>query len=84
MSNEKKMNLVTEAFKHRGIREFADMTWNILEDAIHQIYNHNSCDYSFEELYSVYVISDVRVPYPCFIDYKQFCKVIASILRQED
>ncbi|CAI7835604.1 unnamed protein product [Closterium sp. NIES-53] len=30
---------------------YAEKTWGILEDAIHQIYNHNASGLSFEELY---------------------------------
>ena len=30
---------------------FADKTWKVLEDAIHEINNHNASGLSFEELY---------------------------------
>ena len=32
-------------------KEYADTTWQVLEDAIHKIHNHNSSRLSFEELY---------------------------------
>lgn len=40
-------------FKHppQMTKEYADNTWQILEDAIHKIHNHNSSHLSFEELY---------------------------------
>ncbi|KAK4261129.1 hypothetical protein QN277_004173 [Acacia crassicarpa] len=53
MSNQKKRNFQIEAFKHRVVMDpkYADKTWNILEHAIHEIYNHNASGLSFEELY---------------------------------
>lgn len=53
MSNQKKKNFQIEAFKHRVVMDpkYADKTWKILEDAIHEIYNHNASGLSFEELY---------------------------------
>ncbi|KAL8137752.1 hypothetical protein V2J09_003753 [Rumex salicifolius] len=53
MSNQKKRNFQTEAFKHRVVVDpkYADKTWKILEHAIHEIYNHNASGLSFEELY---------------------------------
>ncbi|XVE91471.1 hypothetical protein REPUB_Repub01dG0012800 [Reevesia pubescens] len=53
MSNQKKRNFQIEAFKHRVVVDpkYADKTWNILEHAIHEIYNHNASGLSFEELY---------------------------------
>lgn len=53
MSNQKKRNFQIEAFKHRVVMDpkYADKTWKILEDAIHEIYNHNASGLSFEELY---------------------------------
>ncbi|XVF03355.1 hypothetical protein REPUB_Repub04eG0253800 [Reevesia pubescens] len=44
MSNQQTRNFQIEAFN-------ADKTWNILEHAIHEIYNHNATSLSFEELY---------------------------------
>ena len=38
---------------------FADKTWKVLEDAIHEINNHNASGLSFEELYrqaSIYLL----------------------------
>lgn len=53
MSNQKKRNFQIEAFKHRVVVDpkYAEKTWNILEHAIHEIYNHNASGLSFEELY---------------------------------
>ncbi|OIW04749.1 hypothetical protein TanjilG_08632 [Lupinus angustifolius] len=53
MSNQRKRNFQIEAFKHRVVMDpkYADKTWNILEHAIHEIYNHNASGLSFEELY---------------------------------
>ncbi|KAJ7943492.1 putative Cullin [Quillaja saponaria] len=44
---------VVVAFKHRVVVDpkYADKTWNILEHAILEIYNHNASGLSFEELY---------------------------------
>ena len=36
---------------HRLSRVLADKTWKVLEDAIHEINNHNASGLSFEELY---------------------------------
>lgn len=40
-------------FQHtpRMTKEYADSTWQVLEDAIHKIHSHNSSRLSFEELY---------------------------------
>ncbi|KAK9152548.1 hypothetical protein Sjap_000028 [Stephania japonica] len=53
MSTQKKRNFQIEAFKHRVVVDpkYAEKTWNILEHAIHEIYNHNASGLSFEELY---------------------------------
>eukprot|EP00897_Mesotaenium_endlicherianum_P006218 jgi/Mesen1/5624/ME000282S04776 len=53
MSSAKKKNFKIEPFKHRVEMDpqYADKTWKILEDAIHEIYNHNASGLSFEELY---------------------------------
>ncbi|XP_021299918.1 cullin-3A [Herrania umbratica] len=53
MSNQKKRNFQIEAFKHRVVVDpkYSEKTWNILEHAIHEIYNHNASGLSFEELY---------------------------------
>ncbi|KAI8012692.1 Cullin-3B [Camellia lanceoleosa] len=42
-----------EDFKHRAVVDstYADMTWKILEHAIHEIYNHNTSGLCMEELY---------------------------------
>ncbi|CAI5526714.1 unnamed protein product [Closterium sp. Naga37s-1] len=42
-----------EPFRHKVEMDprYAEKTWGILEDAIHQIYNHNASGLSFEELY---------------------------------
>lgn len=36
---------------HRLSRMLVDKTWKVLEDAIHEINNHNASGLSFEELY---------------------------------
>ncbi|GLT36168.1 hypothetical protein SLA2020_105630 [Shorea laevis] len=53
MSAPKKKTIQIEAFKHRVVADpkYAEKTWNILEHAIHEIYNHNASGLSFEELY---------------------------------
>nr|GMD55406.1 cullin-3A-like isoform X1 [Ipomoea batatas] len=53
MSAPKKRNFQIEAFKHRVVVDpkYAEKTWNIIEHAIHEIYNHNASGLSFEELY---------------------------------
>ncbi|XP_058772431.1 cullin-3A-like [Vicia villosa] len=53
MSNQRKRNFQIEAFKQRVIMDprYADHTWNVLEHAIHEIYNQNASTLSFEELY---------------------------------
>eukprot|EP00246_Nothoceros_aenigmaticus_P013947 TRINITY_DN5071_c0_g1_i1.p1 TRINITY_DN5071_c0_g1~~TRINITY_DN5071_c0_g1_i1.p1 ORF type:complete len:736 (-),score=193.26 TRINITY_DN5071_c0_g1_i1:582-2789(-) len=54
MSNQlKKKNFKIEPFKHKVEMDpkYAEKTWKILEDAIHEIYNHNASGLSFEELY---------------------------------
>ncbi|XP_058772433.1 cullin-3A-like isoform X1 [Vicia villosa] len=52
MSNQKR-NFRIEAIKYRVIMDprYADHTWNVLEHAIHEIYNQNASTLSFEELY---------------------------------
>lgn len=52
-SNQKKRNFQIEAFKHKVVVDpkYADKTWKNLENAIHEIYNHNASGLSFEELY---------------------------------
>ncbi|CAI5982418.1 unnamed protein product [Closterium sp. NIES-65] len=42
-----------EPFRHKVEMDprYAEKTWGILEDAIHQIYSHNASGLSFEELY---------------------------------
>jgi len=54
----KKKSFVIEGYKHRVVMdpEYADKTWNILEHAIHDIYNHNISGLSFEELYRLFVL----------------------------
>ncbi|CAK9234665.1 hypothetical protein BDL97_08G023700 [Sphagnum fallax] len=53
MSQAKKKNFKIEPFKHKVEMDpkYAEKTWKILEDAIHEIYNHNASGLSFEELY---------------------------------
>eukprot|EP00249_Psilotum_nudum_P021964 c28319_g1_i1 orf=827-3031(+) len=53
MSTQKKKNFRIEPFRHRVEIDprYAERTWKILEDAIHEIYNHNASGLSFEELY---------------------------------
>ncbi|GKV08717.1 hypothetical protein SLEP1_g20313 [Rubroshorea leprosula] len=53
MSAPKKKTIQIEAFRHRVVADpkYAEKTWNILEHAIHEIYNHNASGLSFEELY---------------------------------
>ncbi|GLU01917.1 hypothetical protein SLE2022_191970 [Rubroshorea leprosula] len=53
MSAPKKRTIQIEAFRHRVVADpkYAEKTWNILEHAIHEIYNHNASGLSFEELY---------------------------------
>ncbi|KAG6556425.1 hypothetical protein Mapa_002368 [Marchantia paleacea] len=53
MSQPKKKNFKIEPFKHKVEMDpkYAEKTWKILEDAIHEIYNHNASGLSFEELY---------------------------------
>ncbi|AES96670.1 putative cullin protein, neddylation [Medicago truncatula] len=53
MSNPRKRNFRIEGFKHGVVMDpqYGDKTWIILENAIHQIYNHNASGLSFEELY---------------------------------
>lgn len=59
MSNQKKRNFQIEAFKHRVVVDpkYADKTWQILERAIHQIYNQDASGLSFEELYRSFIAS---------------------------
>ncbi|CAJ2665650.1 cullin-3A-like [Trifolium pratense] len=49
----KKRSIVIEPYRHRVALDpnYAEKTWKILEHAIHEIYNHNSSQLSFEELY---------------------------------
>ena len=56
MSTPKKRNFKIEAFKHKVEPDpkYAEKTWNLLEHAIHEIYNHNASGLSFEELYRYY------------------------------
>mmetsp|Transcript_25320 Transcript_25320/g.80122 ORF Transcript_25320/g.80122 Transcript_25320/m.80122 type:complete len:736 (-) Transcript_25320:24-2231(-) len=53
MSAPKKKTFRIEPFKHRVEMDpnYAEKTWKILEDAIHEINNHNASGLSFEELY---------------------------------
>ncbi|XP_024388524.1 cullin-3A [Physcomitrium patens] len=53
MNQAKKKNFKIEPFKHKVEMDpkYAEKTWKILEDAIHEIYNHNASGLSFEELY---------------------------------
>ncbi|WJX88059.1 Cullin-3A [Trifolium repens] len=53
MSNQRRKTFQIEAFKHKVVMDpkYPDKTWKILEDAIHEIYNHNASGLSFEELY---------------------------------
>ncbi|KAI5078435.1 hypothetical protein GOP47_0006106 [Adiantum capillus-veneris] len=53
MSLSKKKTFKIEPFKHKVEIDprYAERTWSILEDAIHEIYNHNASGLSFEELY---------------------------------
>ncbi|KEH24999.1 cullin 3B [Medicago truncatula] len=48
----KKRQFCIERFKNRVVVDsnYAEKTWKILEDAIHDIYNHNACDPTFDEL----------------------------------
>ena len=36
---------------------YAEKTWKVLEDAIHEINNHNASGLSFEELYRCIIIA---------------------------
>jgi hypothetical protein len=53
MSSKRKRGFQIEGFKHRVTMgpEYGEKTWDILEQAIHDIYNYNTSDLSFEELY---------------------------------
>ncbi|XP_074274570.1 cullin-3A-like [Silene latifolia] len=53
MSNQRRKPFQIEAFKHKVVVDpkYGDKTWKVLEHAIHEIYNHNSSNLSFEELY---------------------------------
>lgn len=54
MSNQKRRNFQIEALKNLQVDidpNYADKTWNILEHAIYEIYNHNASYLSFEDLY---------------------------------
>ena len=59
MSQAKKKNFKIEPFKHKVEMDpkYAEKTWKILEDAIHEIYNHNASGLSFEELYRCALLS---------------------------
>ena len=45
IKHEKKLNLLLSFFNK------TEKTWKVLEDAIHEINNHNASGLSFEELY---------------------------------
>ncbi|XP_022887566.1 cullin-3B-like [Olea europaea var. sylvestris] len=48
-----KRNFQLETFKYREVGpEFGDTTWKILDHAFSQIYNRDSIDFTFAELYS--------------------------------
>jgi cullin 3 len=54
MSNQSKKKVFKiEAYKHRieVDPKYAERTWQIIEHAINEIYNHNASGLSFEELY---------------------------------
>eukprot|EP00850_Spirogloea_muscicola_P025904 SM004746S16491 [mRNA] locus=s4746:138:1046:- [translate_table: standard] len=53
MSAPRKRSFKIEPFKHKVEMDprYADKTWKVLEDAIHEIYRHNAGGLSFEELY---------------------------------
>jgi len=60
MSNQKKkIGFPIEAFKSRVTMdpEYGDKTWNILQHAIREIYNHNISGLAFEELYRFFYFS---------------------------
>lgn len=64
MNPAKKKNFKIEPFKHKVEMDpkYAEKTWKILEDAIHEIYNHNASGLSFEELYRwelFFVLADI-------------------------
>ena len=52
-SAKKKGSFRIEPFKHKVDidPQYAEKTWKILEDAIHEIHNLNAYGLSFEELY---------------------------------
>lgn len=77
MSNQKKRNFQIEAFKHRVVMDpkYADKTWKILEDAIHEIYNHNASGLSFEELYRL-----IRFPLFFFMFIIHLMKIFGDSL----
>ncbi|KAK9837407.1 hypothetical protein WJX81_000098 [Elliptochloris bilobata] len=52
-SGTKKKNFKIEPFRHplKMDPSYGDKTWKVLEDAIHEINNHNASGLSFEELY---------------------------------
>ncbi|RHN45486.1 putative cullin repeat-like-containing domain-containing protein [Medicago truncatula] len=58
MSNMGKKSFAIEAYKHRVVMDadYADKTWNILEHAIHDLYNHNVRNISFAELYRFFLM----------------------------
>ncbi|RHN45484.1 putative cullin repeat-like-containing domain-containing protein [Medicago truncatula] len=57
MSSKRKMVFQIRGFKsHVMDPEYGDKTWNILEHAFHQIYNHNTSGLSFEELHRYFLI----------------------------
>ncbi|GAU51519.1 hypothetical protein TSUD_413860 [Trifolium subterraneum] len=51
--NKSNFEMLSEVFKHRVIMDprTGDETWKILEQAIHQIYNHNASGLNFEQHY---------------------------------
>ncbi|BDA49097.1 Cullin-3 [Coccomyxa sp. Obi] len=53
MSSSKKKGFKIEPFKHpvKLDPSYGEKTWKVLEDAIHEINNHNASGLSFEELY---------------------------------
>ncbi|KAA8532988.1 hypothetical protein F0562_032894 [Nyssa sinensis] len=52
-NNQKKRNFQIEAFKPKEVVDpkYAEKTWKILENAIHEIYNHIAGGLNLEELY---------------------------------
>jgi hypothetical protein len=56
----KKRGTRIEPFRHRVETDpkFFDKSWRKLQDAIREIYNHNACGLSFEELYRLNIARD--------------------------